>query len=92
MIDRLKDLRLLSLEKRSHQGDLVTTFQYLKRSYRKKGNRLFSSICCDRTRGNLPHFSTGRPVQMLTYIQTRIGEIKIGNKEEGFYNKSGEAV
>ena len=28
------------------------SFQYLKGSYRKEGNRLFSRICCDRTKGN----------------------------------------
>ena len=27
-------------------------FQYLKGSYRKEGDRLFSSVCGDRTRGN----------------------------------------
>ena len=27
-------------------------FQYLKGSYRKEGDRLFSSVCCDRKRGN----------------------------------------
>ena len=28
------------------------TFQYLKGSYRKEGDRLFSRICSDKTRGN----------------------------------------
>ena len=28
------------------------TFQYLKGSYKKEGDRLFSSVCVDRTRGN----------------------------------------
>ena len=27
-------------------------FQYLKGSYRKEGDRLFSRVCCDRTGGN----------------------------------------
>ena len=27
-------------------------FQYLKGSYRKEGDRLFSRVCGDRTRGN----------------------------------------
>ena len=27
-------------------------FQYLKGGYKKEGDRLFSSVCCDRTRGN----------------------------------------
>ena len=28
------------------------TFQCLKRSYKNEGDRLFSRVCCDRTRGN----------------------------------------
>jgi len=27
-------------------------FQFLKGSYRKEGNRHFSRVCCDRTRGD----------------------------------------
>ena len=50
--DRLKELGLLSLEKRRLQDDLVAAFCYLKGSYRKEGDRLFSRICCYRTRGN----------------------------------------
>ena len=34
------------------QGDLIAAFQYLKGSYGKGGDRLFSRYCCDRTRGN----------------------------------------
>jgi len=41
-----------SLEKRRLQGDLIATFQYLKRSYRKDGERIFSRVCGDRIRGN----------------------------------------
>ena len=32
-------------------GDLRVTFQYLKRSNRREGDRLFSRVCGDRTRG-----------------------------------------
>ena len=31
---------------------MIAAFQYLKGSYRKEGDRLFSRVCCDRTRGN----------------------------------------
>ena len=49
--DRLRELGLLILEKRRLQSDLMT-FQYLKGSYRKEGDRLFSRISDDRTREN----------------------------------------
>jgi len=36
---------------RRREGSEVT-FQYLKGSYRKEGDRLFSRVCGDRIRGN----------------------------------------
>ena len=50
--DRLRELGLFSLEERRCWEDLIAAFQYLKGSYRKEGDRLFSRACCDRTRGN----------------------------------------
>ena len=47
--DRLRELGLFSLEKRRLQGDPRAAFQYLKGSYRKEGDRLFSRACSDRT-------------------------------------------
>ncbi|KAJ7404723.1 hypothetical protein WISP_143886 [Willisornis vidua] len=44
--ERLRELGLLSLEKRRLQHCLIVTLQYLKETYRKDGERLFS----DRTR------------------------------------------
>ena len=50
--DRLEELGLCSLEKRRLQGELIAVFQYLKRSYRKEGDRLFIRIYCDKTSRN----------------------------------------
>ncbi|KFQ87960.1 hypothetical protein N337_10121, partial [Phoenicopterus ruber ruber] len=50
--DRLRELGLLSLEKRRLQGDLLAAFQYLKEAYEKVGEGLLTRACSDRTRGN----------------------------------------
>jgi len=42
--DRLKELGLFSLKKRRLRGDLMVTFQYLKQSYKKEEERLFSGV------------------------------------------------
>ena len=50
--DRLRELELFSLEKRSLCGDLIMVFQYLNRRYRKEGDRLLTKVCGNRTRRN----------------------------------------
>ncbi|GAB0176365.1 hypothetical protein GRJ2_000101700 [Grus japonensis] len=50
--DRLRESGLFSLEKRRLWGDLIAAFQYLKRAYKKDGDKLFSGACCDRTRSS----------------------------------------
>ena len=58
--DRLRELGLVSLEKRRLQGDLIAAFQYLKAASKKYGDRLFRRACCDRTRGNGFKLKEGR--------------------------------
>jgi len=50
--ERLRELWLFSLEKRRLCGDLLAAIQYLKATYRKDGENIFSRACCDRTRSN----------------------------------------
>ena len=42
--NRLRELGLFSLKKRRLRGDLMVTFQYLKQSYKKEEERLFSGV------------------------------------------------
>ena len=43
---------MFNLEKRRLWGDLIIAFKYLKAGYKKEWDRLFSRVCCDRTKGN----------------------------------------
>ena len=56
----MRELGLFSLGKRRLWGDLRAACWYLKRSYKKEGDRLFSRVCCDRTRGNGFRLTEGR--------------------------------
>jgi len=51
--ERLRELRLFSLEKRRLRRDLAAAFQYLKETYRKDRENLFSRACHERTRSNV---------------------------------------
>lgn len=44
--------RLFRLGKRRLWGDLIAAFQYLDRAYGKDGDKNFSKVYCNKTRGN----------------------------------------
>ena len=50
--ESLRYLELFSSEKRRLWGDLNVAFQYLKGAYKQEGERLFTRVDSNRTRGN----------------------------------------
>ena len=58
--DRLRELGLFSLEKRRLHEDLRAAFQYLKGGCKKEGGRIFSRVCCSKTKRNGFKLKEGR--------------------------------
>jgi len=50
--DRLRKLGSFSLEKGRLWGDIIAAFQYLKRVYKHEGNKIFTRLDNDKTKGN----------------------------------------
>jgi len=50
--ERLRELGLFSPEKRRLQGHFIVAFQYLKGTYRKDRDNIFSKVCYDRAKSN----------------------------------------
>ncbi|KAK4827721.1 hypothetical protein QYF61_021021 [Mycteria americana] len=58
--ERLRELGLFSLEKRSLLGDLIVAFQYLEGANKEDGEGLSTRACSDRTKGNGFKLEEGR--------------------------------
>ena len=69
---------IFGMEKRKLCGDVREAFQYLKRSYRKEGNRLLGKVSGDRTRGN--------------GFKLKEGRFRVGCREKFFYSEGSETL
>jgi len=58
--ERLRELGLFILAKRSLRDDLIAAFQFLKGAYKQEGSQLFEKIDNSRTRGNGFKLKEGR--------------------------------
>ena len=58
--DRLRELGLLSLEKRRLRGELIAAFQDLKGASKQEGSQLFERVENSRTGGNGFQLTEGR--------------------------------
>ena len=50
--EKVEGTGLVQLEKRRLRRDLMVSFLYLKGAYKQEGERLFTRVDSDRTRGN----------------------------------------
>ncbi|PKU47465.1 rna-directed dna polymerase from mobile element jockey-like [Limosa lapponica baueri] len=64
--ERLRELGLFSLEKRSLRGHLITMFQYLKGGYKEGGDSLFARSHMEKMRGKLMRYGWNRWIRSLT--------------------------
>ena len=75
--DRLRELGLLSLEKRRLRGELIAAFQDLQGASKQEGRQLFERGDKSRTRGNGLKLKEGR-------LRLDVGEV--------LYSESGEVL
>jgi len=73
-----KAIKMISLEKRRLQRDLLAAFRYLEGACKKDGDVFFSRACCDRARGN--------------GFELKEGRFRLDLRNTFFYSEGGETL
>jgi len=87
--ERLRELGLLSLEKRRLRGYVIYVYQYFKGECKEDRTRPFSVVPSDRTRGNEHKLTHGR---FIFNIRKHIFAVRVTDTDTGSQRSCGVSI